>query len=263
MLGITEGVTEWLPVSSTGHLLLLERMLPMRDAVTREFYDFFLVAVQLGAVLAVALRFFGKINPFSVRKSKAERKETFSLWGRILLGCLPSAAVGLWLDEWIEAYLYTPLVIAAALVFYGVVFLIVERLLGKRRAESAELGWRRALGIGCFQVLALVPGTSRSGATILGARLLGCSAATAAEFSFLLALPVMLGATLLRGGAMLTAGYAMSATEWCILSIGGLTAFLVSLATLRFLTDFVRRHGFAVFGLYRVLIGIAVFIWLQ
>lgn len=260
-LGILEGVTEWLPVSSTGHLLLFERLFCLRDYVSDAFYDFFLVAVQLGAVLAVAVRYFDKINPFSSRKSKAERKETYTLWGKMLLGCLPAALIGVWLDEWLEAHLYTPLVIAAALVVYGILFLIVERILKKRSAHR-PIGYRQALGIGCFQVLSLIPGTSRSGATVLGARLLGASAEEAAEFSFLMALPVMLGACLLRGVPPLLSG-GFTALETQFLCMGMLTAFAVSLVTLRALTAFVRRHGFAVFGVYRILLGVVILCFLR
>ncbi|MBQ8356498.1 MAG: undecaprenyl-diphosphate phosphatase [Clostridia bacterium] len=260
LFGILEGVTEWLPISSTGHLILLDRVLemPLRPAVL----ELFEVVIQLGAILAVVVLFWHRLNPFSRKKSKAERGETFALWGKVLLATLPAAVVGFLLDDWMSERLYRPLVVAAALIVYGVAFLLLEKC--RKRdpltVQTADITPRIAFLVGCFQMLSLVPGTSRSGSTILGGILLGLSRPVAAEFSFFLGVPTMLGAGVLKGAKFLLEGNALTGNEVLLLSVGTLTAFLTSLVVIRFLMDFVRRHSFAGFGVYRILLGGAVWI---
>ena len=260
IFGILEGITEWLPVSSTGHIILLNAFLPLEGSAA--FYDLFEILIQLGAILAVGVLYFHRLNPLSSRKTLEEKRRTLGLWGRVLLGVAPSAAAGLLLDEKLDAFLRnTPLwgtnlntvVVAAALIVYGVAFLVVEKLSPRR---TAAITWKTALFIGLFQCLSLIPGTSRSGATILGALLLGVSREDAAEFSFFLAIPTMLGAGLLK---LLTFwGSAITPAEVLALLAGSLTAFFVSLLTIRGLMDYVRKHNFSPFGIYRILLGAAV-----
>ncbi len=253
LYGLLEGVTEWLPVSSTGHLILFGRMLSF--SVRQEFSELFLVLVQLGAILAVAVLFWQRLSPFC--RDAGKRREVLLLWSKVLLATLPSVVMGLLLDDWMEAHLYTPVVVAVALIVYGIAFLLLE----KRRkripflGETEEIGTRTAFLVGCFQVLSLVPGTSRSGATILGGILLGLSRPAAAEFSFFLGVPTMLGAGVLKCAKFFGAGFTLTVAEAVILSVGVATAFLTSLAVIRFLMDFVRRHSFAPFGVYRILLG--------
>ena len=257
-LGILEGITEWLPISSTGHLILFERFLDF--GVSKAFWELFEVVIQLGAMLAVGVLFFQKLNPVSGAKTKKERKNTLFLWAKVLLATLPSAALGLLFDDLLEAHLYNAVTVAVTLIFYGVIFLFLEK---KRRfaphtSAPEQISPRAALFIGCFQVLSLIPGTSRSGATILGGMLLGLSRTAAAEFSFFLGIPTMLGAGGLKAVKFFLSGEMLSGEELLLLAAGTLTAFLVSLAVIRFLLDFVRRHSFAAFGIYRILLGAAV-----
>ena len=257
--GILEGVTEWLPISSTGHLILLEQVLPLGlSAAARELFE---VVIQLGAILAVPVLFWRKLTPFG---GQIPPKGVCRLWGCVLLAALPSAAAGLLLDDLISVYLFRPLVVAGALIVYGVAFVALEKRqklhpFGGFLTEMAEnTSAKAAFGVGCFQLLALVPGTSRSGATILGGLCLGLSRPAAAEFSFFLGVPTMLGASLLKGFKFFWEGHSLTGEEIAVIVTGALTAFLVSLAAIRFLTDFVRRHTFAGFGVYRILLGIAV-----
>lgn len=259
-IGALEGVTEWLPISSTGHMLLLDRFIGMRNGVSEAFYSFFLVAVQLGAVLAVVVLYFDRLNPFG-RKSAEEKKSTVKLWGLVLLGVFPAAVIGIPLDDVIEERFYGTAVIAVALILYGIAFVLLEaqkKGKGFRVMRADSLTWRDALLIGCFQVLSLIPGTSRSGSTILGGMLLGVSRPVAAEFSFFMAIPVMLGASLVRGGRLIASGVPITGSEWRLLLIGAITAFLVSLLVIRVLVSFVRRHSFSVFGYYRIVLGVVV-----
>ena len=262
LYGILEGVTEWLPVSSTGHLILLERVLalPLSPAAITLFE----VVIQLGAILAVPVLFWQKLTPFGGQMTGEARKNTYRLWGCVLIAALPSAAVGLLLDDWLTAHLFRPLVVAGALVLYGLLFVGLEKwrkrhpFAGFLFENAEDVPPRTAFLIGCFQVLALVPGTSRSGATILGALLLGLSRPAAAEFSFLLAIPTMLGAGLLKGVKFFWEGNVLSGGEAAVIALGMLTAFLASLLVIRFLMEFVRRHTFVGFGVYRILLGAAV-----
>ena len=259
LLGIVEGITEWLPISSTGHMILFNEFLSLD--VSPDFWELFEVVIQLGAILAVILLFFRKLNPFAPSKSAEEKKGTWRLWSLVILAVLPSAVIGLLLDDWLNAKLYNPWTVAVMLIVYGIVFLFIEKLRKSDRArvETVEqIGWRDALMIGAFQVLAIIPGTSRSGSTILGAMIFGLSRTAAAEFSFYLAIPTMAGASLLKGVKFFLDGNTIGGYEWLILLVGCVTAFVVSLAVIRYLMDYVRRHSFSVFGVYRIILGVAV-----
>ena len=254
LFGIVEGITEWLPVSSTGHLILLESFISLN--VTPEFYEMFQVVIQLGAILAVIVLFFHKLWPFSPKISQDQRKNIWSLWGKVVVAVLPSAVLGLLLDDWMDAHFYNYLVVTIMLVVYGVAFLLVERRNAPAKIDDVyAIDYRTALLIGCFQVLSLIPGTSRSGATILGAIALGVSRSAGAEFSFFLAIPTMLGASALKFLKYLLEGMVPSGSEIAVLVTGSVVSFLVSLLVIRALTDFVRRHSFAPFGIYRIVLG--------
>lgn len=269
LLGVIQGITEWLPVSSTGHMLLFEDWLPMN--VTPEFRSLFMVVIQFGSIIAVLVLFWRRLWPFGKTKAPEEKKAIWTLWGKVLIAAVPAAIIGLLLDNLIEDYIYAkPIVkcsvIAGTLIVYGVAFIVIERCLAGRenRVETVDqLSCRDALIIGCFQALALIPGTSRSGATIVGARLCRISRTAAAEFSFFLAIPVMLGASALKiGKYFLIDKLTMSGAEVGLLLVGGAVAFLVSLVVIRFLMDFVRRHSFEPFGWYRIGLGAAVLLYM-
>ena len=256
LLGIVEGITEWLPVSSTGHMILVEELVSLR--LSDEFMEMFRVVVQLGAVLAVVVLYFRKLFPFTKDKSPAERKSCFRLWGMILIACVPAAVIGVLLDDWLDAHLYNYITVAVTLIVYGIAFILIEKRNKNRRAAIGtvdEIDAGTALKIGLFQVLSLIPGTSRSGSTILGGMLCGVSRPAGAEFSFFLAIPVMLGASFLK---LLKFGFDFSMWEIIILAAGTLVAFITSLIAIRFLVSFVRRHSFAVFGYYRIVLGVLV-----
>ncbi|MGI6264391.1 MAG: undecaprenyl-diphosphate phosphatase [Acutalibacteraceae bacterium] len=260
--GIVQGVTEWLPISSTGHMLLFDQFLHMDDP-TGQFFDVFKVLIQLGSIIAVVVLYFHRLNPFSPRKSAVEKRQTFGLWGKVLIASVPAGVVGLLLDDLIEGALSTPLVIALALILYGVAFLWMESRHRKLRIPSlSRLGPRTALGIGLFQMLALIPGTSRSGSTILGATLLGTSRTVAAEFSFFMAIPVMVGASGFKLLKVLLKGVSFTALEWVTLLVGMIVAFAVSMVVIRFLMAYIRKHDFKVFGYYRIALGVLVLILL-
>ena len=259
LYGIVEGITEWLPVSSTGHLILLGELCPLN--VSPAFSEMFDVVIQLGAILAVIVLFFRKLNPFAPSKSALEKKNTWGLWLRVCVAVIPSAAVGVLLDDWLDAHLYNYITVAVALVVYGILFILIEKFkpADKAAVTAVEgIDYKLAFLIGAFQMLALIPGTSRSGSTILGAMLLGCSRAAAAEFSFFMAIPTMLGASLLKVVKLFAEGVTVTALEWGILAVGCVTAFLVSLAAIKFLMDFVKKHSFASFGWYRIVLGALV-----
>ena len=259
LYGIVEGITEWLPVSSTGHLILLGELCPLN--VSPAFSEMFDVVIQLGAILAVIVLFFRKLNPFAPSKSALEKKNTWGLWLRVCVAVIPSAAVGVLLDDWLDAHLYNYITVAVALVVYGILFILIERFKPADKASVTAvegINYKLAFLIGVFQMLALIPGTSRSGSTILGAMLLGCSRAAAAEFSFFMAIPTMLGASLLKVVKLFAEGVTVTALEWGILAVGCVTAFLVSLAAIKFLMDFVKKHSFASFGWYRIVLGALV-----
>lgn len=264
-LGVVEGITEWLPISSTGHLILVDEFIKLN--VTTEFMDMYRYVIQLGAILAVLVLFFHKLNPFSPRKSSHQKRQTWTLWGLVVLACIPSAVIGLPLNDWMDEHLMNPWVVAAALIVYGVGFLIIE---DRRRTpairRTSDLTWQIALCIGLFQALSIIPGTSRSGATILGAIILGCARPVAAEFSFFLAIPTMVGVSVLKLGKFfaekIAAGEALfTGPEAAILVVGFIVSFVVSLLCIRFLMDFVKKHDFKPFGWYRIVLGILVLLF--
>ena len=301
VFGIVEGITEWLPVSSTGHMMLLNTLLPLN--VSSSFYDTFLVVIQLGAIMAVILLFFHKLNPFSPRKTKEQKRTTWGIWLKVVVGSIPAAIVGLALDDWMEEHIMNDpnmsyIVVSVALIAYGIIFIILEarnrRLIrdaqaprGRHARTNAatrpvktvdiggydedealdpsnaiakvrnfdELSYGKALAIGVFQSLAIIPGTSRSGSIIIGSLLLGTSRTVATEFAFFLAIPIMFGWSLIK---FLRHGFAYSANEWMILGIGVVTAFAVSIVAIKFLISFIKRNDFTAFGVYRIIIGLVM-----
>lgn len=260
--GIVQGITEWLPVSSTGHILLLNAVWPMD--VSKEFWDLFKVVIQLGSIMAVVVLYFRRLNPFSKKKTYQQNRETLSLWGKVIVGSIPVAAVGLLLNDLIDDYLSVPPVIAAALIIYGIGFIVFTdtRLKKPRICHMNELNYKTAIVIGLFEALALIPGTSRSGATILGALLIGVSRSVAAEFSFFMAIPAMLGASGLKFVKMLIEGVNVTAPEWMALIIATLVSFVVSLFAIRFLMGFIKKHDFRSFGYYRIALALIIIICL-
>ncbi|MBQ8331350.1 MAG: undecaprenyl-diphosphate phosphatase [Clostridia bacterium] len=259
LFGIVEGITEWLPISSTGHMILLDELLSLN--VSPAFMELFEVVIQLGAILAVIVLFFGKLNPFAPSKTREEKAGTWKLWLRVIVAVLPSAVIGLLLDDWLDAHFYNYVTVAITLILYGIAFIILEKCRKDRavRVDRVEdITYRDALMIGGFQVLAVIPGTSRSGSTILGAMLFGLSRTAAAEFSFYLAIPTMAGASLLKGVKFFLEGNTLGGEEWAILGVGCLVAFLTSLLVIRYLMDYVRRHSFSAFGVYRIILGALV-----
>ncbi|HIZ20323.1 MAG TPA: undecaprenyl-diphosphate phosphatase [Firmicutes bacterium] len=267
LMGIVEGITEWLPISSTGHLLLLDEFLHITvsddPARSDAFFDMFKVVIQLGAILAVVVLYFHKLNPFSPKKSAPQKKETWSLWGKVLIGSIPAAIIGLLIDDIVDNVLSTWYVIAAALIVYGILFIWMENRRHTPRIERFDqLDIKTVLVIGVFQVLAMIPGTSRSGATILGATLMGTSRYIAAEFSFFLAIPVMIGASGLKMVKFgLEWGFGMTGLEWGVLLTGFLVSFVVSVLAIRFLMNFIKKHDFKPFGYYRIVLGILIILW--
>ena len=259
LFGIVEGVTEWLPVSSTGHLILLDELVSLN--VSAEFKSMFDVVIQLGAILAVVVLYFHKLNPFSSQKSQEEKKQTWSLWAKVILAIIPSGVVGVLFDDWMDAHLHTSTVVAAMLILYGVAFILVERVYQGRHLavqDVNQMDYKTAIGMGLFQCLSLIPGTSRSGSTILGGILLGASRSAAAEFSFFMAIPTMLGASGIKLLKFFLTGVGFAGGEVAILLIGCVVSFLVSLMVIRGLMSYVRQHSFSVFGVYRIVLGVIV-----
>ncbi len=262
LFGIVEGITEWLPVSSTGHLILLDEFVKLK--VSPEFYEMFQVVIQLGAILAVIVLFFHKLNPFSPKKVAQEKKDTWQLWFKVVVAVIPSAVLGLLFDDWMDEHLYNHIVVAIMLIVYGVAFLFVEKWNAKRDFRITEVGgidYKTALLMGAFQCLSLVPGTSRSGSTILGAIILGVSRGAGAEFSFFMAIPTMLGASGLKLLKYLLEGLNPTSTEIMALVVGCVVSFVVSLAVIKGLMEYVRKHSFSVFGVYRIVLGVLVLAW--
>ena len=261
-LGIIEGITEWLPISSTGHMLLVDEFLQLN--ASDEFKEMFFVVIQLGAILAVVLLFWKKMWPFRLgenKKTVVVRKKVFSVWFKVALACVPGAIVTLLFDDFIEAHLHTPFVIAAALIVYGVAFIVVEKHNQTRKPsirKLSEIDYKTALLIGLFQVLSIIPGTSRSGATIIGALIIGVSRTAGAQFTFFLAVPVMFGLSFIK---LLKFGLAFTGTELAILLVGSVSAFLVSLLVIKFLMNYIKKHDFTVFGWYRIALGIVVMLY--
>ncbi len=262
LFGIVEGITEWLPVSSTGHLILLDEFVKLK--VSPEFYEMFQVVIQLGAILAVIVLFFHKLNPFSPKKAALEKKDTWQLWFKVVVAVLPSAVLGLLFDDWMDEHLYNHIVVAVTLILYGVAFLFVEKWNAKRSfriTDVAQIDYKTALLMGAFQCLSLVPGTSRSGSTILGAIILGVSRGAGAEFSFFMAIPTMLGASGLKLLKYLLEGLIPTSTEILVLVTGCIVSFVMSLAVIKGLMEYVRKHSFSVFGVYRIILGVLVLGW--
>jgi undecaprenyl-diphosphatase len=256
LLGLVQGITEWLPISSTGHMLLLDEV--MKLDVSPAFMSMFIVVIQLGSILALLVLYFNKLNPFAPSKSRKQKRETLELWFKVAAASVPAAIIGLLFDDKIEALFSGYVSIAVMLIVYGVLFILLEQRNKRSKpqiAEISEMGYGTAAMMGVFQVLALVPGTSRSGSTILGGILLGCSRTVAAEFSFFMAIPVMFGASLLRIAKF---GLVFSSAEWMILGVGTLVAFIASILAIQFLMQYIRRNDFSVFGWYRIALGAAV-----
>lgn len=259
LFGIVEGITEWLPISSTGHLLILQSM--VGEIISHDFMEMFDVVIQLGAILAVVVIYFNKLNPFSSKKTAIEKQNTINLWIKVIAACLPAAVIGLLLDDWLDAHLFKTSVVAVTLILYGIAFIVVEeRHRGKKfkYKDLNTLPLSVAIGIGMFQVLALVPGTSRSGATILGGMILGASRYVSAEFTFFLAIPVMFGASLLK---LVKFGLAFSFGEFFALILGMVVSFVVSILAIKFLMNYIKKHNFKVFGIYRIILGIVILVF--
>ena len=257
LLGIVQGITEWLPVSSTGHMILVDEFVKLNFSPT--FISTFLVVIQFGSILAVLLIFFKKLNPFDSSKSKIEKKETLSLWAKVIVAVIPSGIIGVLFEEDIDRLFFNSTTVALALIIYGVIMIVIENR-DKKPAVSdfSEVSYKLAIGIGLFQCLALIPGTSRSGSTIIGATLLGASRYVAAEFSFFLAIPTMLGASLLK---LVKTGFAFSGFEWLVLGVGSVVAFVVSVIVIKFFMDYIKKHDFKAFGYYRIVLGIIILLY--
>ncbi len=282
LYGIVEGITEWLPVSSTGHLILLEELLPLNIApelganFASEYFSMFEVVIQLGAILAVVVMFFGKLNPFAPSKSASEKKGTWLLWAKVLVASIPAAFVGIVLDKVLESlsgkdidgWIYNWQVVAAALIIYGILFIVIEKIHKNKESKVKsvdEISFSQAIYVGLFQSLSIVPGTSRSGSTILGARCIGISRSAAAEFSFFMGIPAMAGASLLKGYSffdyVFESNVSVPATAWIVLAVASVCAFAVSMLAIKFLVDFVKRHSFSPFGVYRIILGVLVTVY--
>ncbi|CAK7017420.1 MAG: Undecaprenyl-diphosphatase [Paraeggerthella hongkongensis] len=289
LIGIVEGITEWLPISSTGHMILVDEFVKLQ--VSDAFLALFLVVIQLGAILAVLILYFHKLNPFSPKKTSVEKKSTWRLWGMVAIGCIPAAIIGILFDDWVNEHFYNKVTVAAMLILYGIVFIVLERR-NRRRLREAEaaleaprgrharasqtdlaeeaeasvfkitnvddIDWKTALKIGCFQVLAIIPGTSRSGATIIGGMLSGCSRTAAAEFTFFLAIPIMFGWGLVKALKFFVAGLVMTQVEIVVLIVGIVSAFVMSVVSIKFLMGYIKKNDFTVFGWYRIVVGVLV-----
>ena len=279
LYGIVEGITEWLPISSTGHLILLEDWLPFAfvndSAFLDEFREMFGVVIQLGAILAVVVLYWSRLVPFGKGRTADTKRTTWRLWGRVLIASLPAAFVGIVIDKILEkatgkdidGWFYNSVVVAIALIIYGFAFIVIEKKNAQKTphvAQVEDISIKNALAIGAFQALSIIPGTSRSGSTILGSMLVGISRTAAAEFSFFMAIPVMLGASGIKALGFLSyvneSGVSVPAIAWIVLLVGCLVSFIVSMAAIRFLMDFVKKHSFAPFGIYRIALGVLVLI---
>ena len=261
LFGIVEGITEWLPISSTGHMILLNDLIHLN--VSKEFYKLFEVVIQLGAILAVVIIYFKTIWPFGA-KTKRQSSAVINLWGKIIVACLPAAVIGILFDDWLDEHLYNSFVVALMLIIYGIIFIVIEtKEIGTRDTKKlSAITYKQALGIGAFQLLSLIPGTSRSGATIIGGLILGLERSIAAEFTFFLAIPVMAGASLLKVlKYILKVGLIFKVSEVILLLVGCFVAFIVSVLVIKFLMSYIRKHDFKVFGYYRIVLGIVVLLY--
>ena len=263
LFGIVEGITEWLPISSTGHMILLNEFINLN--VSDEFYKLFEVVIQLGAIMAVVVLFFKEIWPLKKQKEKIVLdKKVLSLWGKIIVACIPAIIIGLLFDDILDKYLYNGVVVALALIIYGIIFIVIEsKNIGKRNVKSVDkISYKQALGIGAFQLLALIPGTSRSGSTIIGGLLLGLERSVIAEFTFFLAIPVMAGASLLKlMKYFIKVGFVFNGLEVAILVVATIVAFVVSMIVIRFFMNYIKKHDFKVFGYYRIVLGFIVLLY--
>jgi len=256
LLGVVEGITEWLPISSTGHMILVEEFIQL--SASAAFKEMFFVVIQLGAIMAVVLIYFHKLNPISPSKTKQEKKDTMSIWYKVIVGVLPAAVLGFIFDDWLNDHLYNYMTVAVMLIVYGILFIVIEKRNRNHRPrinEFSDLTYRTAFLIGMFQVLSLIPGTSRSGATILGGILLGSSRFIAAEYSFFLSIPIMFGASLLK---LVKFGFAFTGMEMAILATGMIVAFVVSVIAIKFLMGYIKNNDFQAFGWYRIVLGVLV-----
>lgn len=264
VLGIVEGITEWLPISSTGHLILADEFIKLN--MSSAFTEMFNVVIQLGAIMAVVHLYFHKLNPFSAKKDRTEKKDTWILWSKVLIACIPAAIIGLPLDDWLDAHFYKFLPVAIMLIVYGIAFIFVEKRNKKTTPKWTGLNtfpYHAAMIVGIFQVLALIPGTSRSGATILGAILIGASRFVATEFSFFLGIPIMFGASGLKIIKFILKGNSFGMEQIIILLVGMVVAYAVSIIAIKFLLDYLKRNDFTVFGWYRIILGaILIGYWL-
>ncbi|MGT2800777.1 undecaprenyl-diphosphate phosphatase [Streptococcus marmotae] len=261
--GIIEGVTEWLPISSTGHLILIQEFISFKN-VSADFTSMFNVVIQLGAILAVMVLYFDRLNPFQAGKTDRQIRLTWQLWAKVAIAAFPAVVVGFLFDDWLDDHLHNFIVVAMMLIVYGVAFIYVEKRQQNRQpnvTSLAKMSYATALSIGLFQVLALIPGTSRSGATIIGGILLGTSRAVATEFTFFLGIPIMFGASFLKVIKLLVKGLSVTAGQWMLLLVAMVTAFLISLVVIRFLTDYVKKHDFTFFGKYRIALGTILVIY--
>ena len=260
LFGIVEGVTEWLPISSTGHMILLDEFIHL--GVSAEFYKLFEVVIQLGAILAVIILYFKTIWPFRNNNGSITLdRPTLDLWGKIIVACFPAAVIGILFNDWMEEHFFTPEVVAITLILYGVLFIIIEsRNIGTGQVKNVhDISYKKALQVGIFQLLSLVPGTSRSGSTIIGGLLIGLQRSVAAEFTFYLAIPVMIGASLLKLiKYIMKVGFVFNGSELLILAVGCVVAFIVSILVIRFLMAYIKKHDFTVFGYYRIVLGLMV-----
>ena len=262
LFGIVEGITEWLPISSTGHLILLNEFINLN--ISDEFRSMFDVVIQLGAIVAVIVLFFHKLNPFSPKKDAQKKKATWELWFKIIVAIIPSGVVGILLDDWMDAHLHNGIVVSLALILYGFAFIWVERRNADKTPGIKKVGqidYKTALLIGAFQCLSLIPGTSRSGSTILGAILLGVSRSAASEFSFFMAIPTMLGASAIKLLKFILSGATATGMEIAVLIVGCVVSFLVSLLVIKALMEYVRKHSFSAFGIYRIMLGAVVLLY--
>jgi undecaprenyl-diphosphatase len=256
LLGVVEGITEWLPISSTGHMILVEEFIQL--SASDAFKEMFFVVIQLGAILAVVLIYFHKLNPIAPSKTRQEKKDTMSIWYKVIVGVLPAAVLGFIFDDWLNDHLYNYMTVAIMLIVYGILFIVIERRNKNHRPRINgfnDLTYRTAFLIGMFQVLSLIPGTSRSGATILGGILLGSSRFIAAEYSFFLSIPIMFGASLLK---LVKFGFAFTGMELAILATGMIVAFVVSVIAIKFLMGYIKNNDFQAFGWYRIVLGVLV-----
>ena len=261
LFGVVEGITEWLPISSTGHMILLDEFIHLN--VSKDFYKLFEVVIQLGAILAVVVIYFKTIWPWG-DKMERDTRRTYALWSKIIVACLPAAVIGILFDDLLDKYLYNSVVVSLMLIIYGVIFIVIEsKNIGKRETKKLkDITYKQALGVGAFQLLSLIPGTSRSGATIIGGLLLGLERSVAAKFTFFLAIPVMFGASLLKLlKYILKVGFVFKLSELLILGVGCFVAFIVSVLVIKFLMNYIRKHDFKIFGYYRIILGIIVLIY--